>query len=194
LTQFWTWLPDLDAWLKGGSAYAAGHLSAVGTFLILEVSLACLLAVGGERLMRGDVTGDIAPEGVLWKVAQSDPPPEMKRIRLWVTTEDGTQFRGALRHYTPGTALDDREIALGGRALERLASTSGSVWEPLTDYDAVVIPGSAIRHMTVQYLGAHDEILHSSGPRGQKASDQGRRKRLRLRRDRSEVPEVIHAP
>jgi hypothetical protein len=64
-----------------------------------------------------------------------DMPESTKRIRLWVTTQDGTQFQGNLRHFTPDIAQDNRELAIGGSTLQRLPPNADpdNGWQQLTD-------------------------------------------------------------
>jgi hypothetical protein len=160
----WSALPNIQLWLGSGRAYLRNNYLSVSLFLTLEVVIACLLALIGERLTRGAVGGELSPDSIWWKVFRGDFPTSAARVSLWVTTENGTQFRGALRHYTPETALEDREMALGGSALKRLAPGADPLkdWEDLAEFDAIVIAGSDIRHFAVQYLQSDGTTVRAS--------------------------------
>lgn len=167
LSSWWSALPNIQLWLGSGRAYLQKNYLSVSLFLTLEVVIACLLAYIGERLTRGAVQGELSPDSVWWKVFRGDFPTSAKRVSLWVTTENGTQFGGALRHYTPETALANREMALGGSALKRLAPGADPLkgWEDLAEFDAIVLAGSDIRHFAVQYLHADGTTLRASQPK-----------------------------
>ena len=122
LNGWWSALPNIQLWLGSGRAYLRENYLSVSLFLTLEVVIACLLAFISERLTRGAVQGELSPDSVWWKVFRGDFPTSAERVSLWVTTENGTQFRGALRHYTPETALANREMALGGSAFETVGT------------------------------------------------------------------------
>lgn len=166
LSTRWTALPDLGEWLRRGAAYLPQNYLAVGGFLLLTVSLASALAVLVEWLTRSDIRGNLHPQSVWFISFRDDRPSTTKRIRLWVTTSDGTEFQGALRHFTPGAALDDRELALGGSSLRRRApgADDATGWESLADYDAILIPGPSIRHIAVSYRDAADRSLRATPP------------------------------
>lgn len=169
LSTRWTALPDVEQWLRLGNQYLPDNYPSVSGFLVLVVATATATALLGERLTRGALRGRLSHQSIWWLAFRDDanraPGSSQERIALWVTTENGTQFRGRLRHYDadPSTPTAERELALGGTSLERLAAGS-TAWEGLPDYDAVIIPGSDIRHMLVQYLGPGDAPVHAAPP------------------------------
>jgi hypothetical protein len=167
LSRWWPALPNIQLWLESGRAYPRENYLSVSLFLTLEVVIACLLALICERLTRGEVRGELSPDSVWWKVFRGDFPVSAERVSLWVTTENGTQFRGALRHYTPETQLANREMALGGSSLKRLAPGADPLkgWEDLAEFDAIVIAGSDIRHFAVQYLHSDGTTVRASRPK-----------------------------
>jgi hypothetical protein len=167
LSSWWSALPNIQLWLESGRAYLRDNYGAVSLFLTLEVVIACLLALICERLTRGAVRGELSPDSVWWKVFRGDYPTSAARVSLWITTENGTQFKGALRHYTPETPLANREVALGGSSLKRLAPGADPLrdWQDLAEFDAIVIAGSDIRHFAVQYLHADGTTLRASRPK-----------------------------
>jgi hypothetical protein len=169
LSTQWTALPDVEQWLRLGNKYLPDNYASVSGFLVLVVVAASSSAWLGERITRGVIRGKISQQSIWWLTFRSDanraPGSSQERVALWVTTENGTQFRGRLRHYDadPSTPAADRELALGGTSLQRLPDGS-KVWESLSDYDAVIIPGSDIRHLAVQYLGPGDTPVHALPP------------------------------
>jgi hypothetical protein len=166
LSTRWKALPDVGEWLRRGGGYLPQNYVAVGGFLLLTVSLACAFALLLEWLTRSDIRGNLQPQSVWFVSFRDDRPSTTKRIRLWVTTTDGTEFQGALRHFTAGVALDNRELALGGSALRRRApgADEATGWESLRDYDAILIPGPSIRHIAVSYRDADDRSLRATPP------------------------------
>lgn len=169
LSVRWRALPDVEEWLSQGSHYLPTHYMSVAGFLTLIVTIACGLALLSERLTRSKVRGHLRPQSVWFLTFRNDRPQAARRIGLWVTTEDGTQFRGALRHFTPEVALENRELALGGSSLERLAPGADPAgdWVALADSDAIVIPGTAIRHIVVSYLDVDNQSLRAEPPQSQ---------------------------
>jgi hypothetical protein len=167
LAARWRALPDVEQWLLQGSQYVPRHYLSVAGFVALIVTVACGLALLSERLTRSEVRGDLRPQSVWFLTFRNDKPQAARRISVWVTTEDGTQFRGALRHFTPEVPLDNRELALGGSSLQRLApgGDPAADWVALADSDAVLIPGTAIRHIVVSYLDVDDRSLRAEPPR-----------------------------
>jgi hypothetical protein len=169
LSMRWRALPDVEEWLSQGSHYLPKHYMSVAGFLALIVTIACGLALLSERLTRSDVRGHLRPQSVWFLTFRNDKPEAARRISLWITTEDGTQFRGALRHFTPEVPLENRELALGGSALERLApgADPAADWVALADSDAILIPGTAIKHIVVSYLDVDNQSLRAEPPRFQ---------------------------
>lgn len=169
LAARWRALPDVQEWLVQGSRYLPKHYLSVAAFLALIVTIACGLALLSERLTRSEVRGHLRPQSVWFLTFRNDKPQAARRISLWITTEDGTQFRGALRHFTPEVPLENRELALGGSSLQRLApgADPAAGWVALADSDAVLIPGTAIAHIVVSYLDLDGKSLRAEPPRSQ---------------------------
>lgn len=174
LADLWSALPDLERWLDSPHSYPAHHIGSVALFLGLEVALACLLATIGELATRTD-QGEITDVSVYYTVLRRDVPPGAVRTWVWITTEDGTQFKGGLRAYTPGGVDAQFAIALGGQPLQQLRPNTGATqvagphpdgpeeWTELTGFDVVVVPGASIRHLAVAYLAADGTRLAATG-------------------------------
>jgi hypothetical protein len=162
----WAVLPDVGEWLRRGHGYLPTHYRSVSLFVVLIVGGSCGLAVLFEWVTRSDVHGKISPQSIWFMAFRQDSPESTKRVRLWVTTQDGTQFRGNLRHFTTDIAQDNRELSLGGSTLERLPANApaDSDWEKLTDFDAVLLPGADIRHVAVSYVGPENVPLRRTTP------------------------------
>ena len=160
------WLPDIGDWLERPGTYVPDHYLAVSLFLLLHVLLSCGLAFTAEEFTGRAMTPTMKTWGVWYHVFNRNLPAGTARVWLWITTEDGREFKGPLRTYTAEEA-DERDIALGGAPIKTLAPQADPVtgWEELTpSFDAVVIDGSRIRHMAVQYLRADGVTLHAVKP------------------------------
>lgn len=166
LSAIWSALPDVAHWLRNADEYVPDHYAAVAWFLGLEVTLAIALALAVEAMSAGNLRGNIVTGSVWYSVLRRDVPPAAKRTWLWITTQNGTQFKGPLRSYTAGDGMDDREIALGGAPLRRLPPGTDPItgWEELDKFDAVVISSADIRHFAVTYLDVHGETLRAEPP------------------------------
>jgi hypothetical protein len=85
---------------------------------------------------------------------------------LRVTLDDNTQYRGPLRSFT-AEQVDQRDIALGGAPILRLKPgddpTTG--WEEMKPFDAVILDGSHIRSIAVQFLDADGRSLQAQSPK-----------------------------
>jgi uncharacterized protein DUF6338 len=165
LSMTGAWLPDVGAWLATPSPYVASHYLAVTVFLALHVVISCGLALVVEELTGRDATPTMKTWGVWYHVLNRNVPPGTARIWLWVTTEDGTQFKGPLRSYTAEEA-DRRDLALGGAPITSLAPDADQAtgWVTLAPFDAVIIDGTRIRHLAVQYLGEQGQSLQAVKP------------------------------
>jgi hypothetical protein len=60
---------------------------------VLEVSIACALALVAEVVTARGLHGRIVAGGAWYAVIRRDVPPGTYRIWLWVTADDGTQFK-----------------------------------------------------------------------------------------------------
>jgi hypothetical protein len=144
-SRWWESIPDVGRWLREGRPYLIEHYLGISGFLLAIVIMSCAMAAAGEWVTRSDVHGNLSEQSIWFTTFRNDKPQGTKRIQLWVVTEDGTQFRGALRHFTPEVAVENREIALGGSALKRLSpGAKATEWERLDAFDAVLIPGADI--------------------------------------------------
>lgn len=165
LTHTGSWLPDLRAWLADPDGYLPDHYLQVTFFLVLHVLLSCALAFTVEELLGRRISPSMRTWGAWYHVFNSTKPAGTARVWLRVTLEDGTQFKGPLRTYTAEDAAE-RDIVLGGDPILCLPPGADPDWgwRPLDPYDAVIIDGSRIRHVGVQYLGAKGETLNAVAP------------------------------
>lgn len=166
VSEWWDALPDLRAWIGDPRSYVAANVDKIAAFLTLEVVLACAIAVAAERITAGSLDETIVEDDVWFTVLRRDVPADAARLWLWVTTDDGTQFKGPLRAYSAGAAAADRELVLGGQPMRRLGPTKNpdTDWETLDAYDAVILPASDIRHLAVQYLTSDGETRYAERP------------------------------
>jgi hypothetical protein len=154
-------LPDVTAWLTNPKAYLAAHYAKVATFLVLVTVIACALALVIEAVIGSSVAPQIAPVSIWYAAFRRDVPPGTSRIWVWITTDNGTQFKGPLRSYTPSEGGAVREIALGGAPMQRLAAGNdpATTWTSLDGWDLVVVTTDDIRHFAVSYLDAQGNTL-----------------------------------
>jgi hypothetical protein len=157
-------LPNIADWLADPKGYLAANYQKVGLFLLSEATLACALAWLAESATGSAVAPHIAPVSIWYAAFRRDVPRNTHRIWVWITTENGVQFKGPLRSYTPGDGSDVREIALGGSPIRRLPhgadETTG--WTTLDGFDLVVVTTDDIRHFAVSYLDAAGNTLMAS--------------------------------
>jgi hypothetical protein len=131
--------------------------------MALVVLGSCGLALGTARLIRGR-PAFITSTSLWYRILHDDVPNGSVRTWLWVVTVNGNEFKGALRTYTPGESVDDFALALGGWPLEYRASARKPWTDLESGIDAVIIPGSDIRHFTVKYLDKDANGLPALAP------------------------------
>ena len=160
-----SWLPDIGDWLANPSTYLAEHYLLVGLFTLLLLILSCGFALIFEELTGRDQEQSLTTWGVWYHVLNRTKPEGTYRVWLWVTTKDGTQFKGPLRAYTPEEDTHMRDLALGGSPMSKLSPGADPMtgWVDLKPIDAVVISGAQLSHVTVEYL-SHDGRSLSAAP------------------------------
>ncbi|MBX9243562.1 hypothetical protein ICW40_01925 [Actinotalea ferrariae] len=162
VSSWWDRLPDVGAWLAAGNTYAAANYGAVATFVVLELVLACSFALVAESLTGSGIKGDISAVSVWYASLDLDRPPAASRTWLRVRMESGTQYKGALRWYSPG-ASDERDVVIGGEGLARLADgkdpEDAASWTPLDAWNQVILSGERIESVQVTYLGHDGGVL-----------------------------------
>jgi hypothetical protein len=155
LAERWNRLPDVGEWLQGGKSYAVDNYESVAAFLLLELAVACLLAVLAEQVTGARIKGDITASSTWYEALDSDRPRGTVRTWLRVLTASGAQFKGALRWYAPGAA-EERDLVIGGNGLAILPlgadPENDDDWIPLPAWNQVIIPGDEIKHVLVTYL------------------------------------------
>ncbi|MEV6283998.1 DUF6338 family protein [Kribbella sp. NPDC051770] len=159
----WPALPEISTWLRDPGAYLPDNYAKVGLFLLLELVLACCLAIlfeaGTGRGLRGNILA-----GSLWYgVLRRDVPAAATRVWLWIVTKDGTELKGGLRGYTPGESDDVQEISIGGSPIRRLRPKANPAtgWETLDAWDSVVVSAAEIKYFLVVYLDAEGNLLRA---------------------------------
>lgn len=176
LAQVWpTLLPDVARWTSD-PAYVRDDYLRVGLFLGLEVLVACALALVVEATTAGELDSRMASGSVWYRVLDRDKPTDATRVWLWVTLQDGSQYKGSLRAYDTGSAKDVREIAIGGSPIRYAAApvraeggapgagAGEAAWTELAPFDAVILPADQVRAIAVQYLAADGTSLRAAPP------------------------------
>jgi Family of unknown function (DUF6338) len=159
----WSALPDVSTWLRDPAAYLPDNYTKVGLFLLLELVLACSLAIAFEAVTGGGLRGNILAGSLWYGVLRRDVPAAATRVWLWIVTKDGTELKGPLRGYTPGESDEVREISIGGAPILRLRPKANATtgWETLDQWDSVVISASEIKYFLVIYLDADGKLLRA---------------------------------
>ncbi len=149
---------DPQQWLREGGRYVQDNYGLVALTLGLEVVLASCLAMLWHLVLSGSGhgTGRIESGGLWFQVLNRDKP---RGSQVWahVRLTDGTTFWGYVRGYTAVEKLEDRELVLEGVHLSQQEGPSrqnGSMPARQTvgsDWESVVLRGSDIRYLRVQY-------------------------------------------
>jgi hypothetical protein len=144
------WLPDPAALLRDGARYAKANYQALAWTLVAGVIFSVTLA-GITHLILARIAGGarIRQRSAWTRVFKADCPPARfpyARIRL----DDGSVYAGKVQDYSPDIETADREIVLGPPFL-RSKIGDGALTDIPKVYERVVIPGSAIRAISVAY-------------------------------------------
>jgi hypothetical protein len=140
--------------------YAKHHVALIGYSVLTELVLACALALVFDFVLAGRrrQPRSMGKQSAWVKVFREDRPPN---TLCWVHVmlEDGNSFFGYLRSYDAAGDPDTREIVLEGVALTHVgAPVTGGEEKKTTvighDWERVVVPGSRIKYLRVQYLDA----------------------------------------
>lgn len=149
----WTLFVDVPA-LVTQPDYAKQHVALIGYSVVAELVLACALALAFDFVLAGRRR---QPRSMgrqsAWVKVFRDDRPENTLCWVHVMFEDGTSVFGFLRSYDADGDPSTREIVLEGVKMTyvgegRRISVIGRDWE------RVVIPGSRIKFLRVQYLDA----------------------------------------
>jgi len=143
------WMPDPRRLLEPKGAYARDHYRLLFRTLVLEASLALAAVWAWDAILtRRQGGATIRPVSAWTQVLKRDRPKDhdtYARVRL----HDGVVYSGLVAHFSADLEVDGRELVLA----PPLASSTGD--KPTTAlpvvYQRVVIRGSAIEVMTVEY-------------------------------------------
>jgi hypothetical protein len=165
-------LIDAHAWATRGQNYLSNHLPVIAFTLVLEVALACLLALAAAVVLSWRSPARISPFGIWYKVLREERP---YGTRPWITLHltDGTELTGLLRSYTESKILEKQEIAIGGPHMTRL-SPDGTVSVIGKHFDAAVVRGDQILYMIISYYNRNGELVRRrtrESPKGKRAEE-----------------------
>lgn len=162
-------LISAQSWAAHPQRYFASHLLAVSGTVVLEVAIACLLAIGAAEVMSRRSRARISPFGSWYKVLRLDRPDD---TRPWLTLHltDGTELSGLLRHYSDSPILENQEITIGGPHMRRV-TPDGISSDIGKNFDAAVVRGEQILYMVVRYHDENGQLVR----RKTKESPQGKR-------------------
>jgi hypothetical protein len=144
-------VPAVDAWLLGGTAYAAAHLGTIFFGLLAEVAIACALAMAVAWILTRRSQSRFRDESVFGAVFRRYAP---KDYFSWVHVrlDNDVEFWGFER------AHDDRDdaiaprLVLGGSTLMRRLPGETDRKAIGKDWDLVVIDATRIRFLQITYL------------------------------------------
>lgn len=155
----WRLFADLTA-LVAKPDYVKQNVALVAYSAVAELVLACALALAFDTVLarRRRQPRSLGKQSAWVKVFREDRPPNTS-CWVHVMLEDGTSFFGFLRSYDATGDPDTREIVLEGVKMTYVGEpVSGGDGKKVTvigqDWERVVIPGSRIRFLRVQYLDA----------------------------------------
>lgn len=155
----WKLFVDLTA-LVTKPDYLKQNVALVGYSAVAELALACALAFAFDLVLarRRRQQRSVGKQSAWVKVFREDRPAN---ALCWVHVmlEDGSSFFGFLRSYDAAGDPGTREIVLEGVKMTYVGEpVSGGDGKKVTvigqDWERVVIPGSRIRFVRVQYLDA----------------------------------------
>ncbi|NGY59085.1 hypothetical protein G7043_09115 [Lentzea sp. NEAU-D13] len=155
----WRLVVDVPALLTQPT-YAKQHVVLIGYSVVAELMLACALALSLDTaLARTRRQPRSMGKQSAWVKVFREDRPENALCWVHVMIEDGTSFFGFLRSYDAAGDPDTREIVLEGTKLTYVGEpVTGGDEKKVTiigrDWERVVIPGSRIKFMRVQYLDA----------------------------------------
>jgi hypothetical protein len=149
---------DVVAWSTGGWGYARQNLFLVVWTIIAELALACGAAAAADLLVGryGREEATVRKLSAWTETLRRDCPPKAVPW-VHVCLEDGSSFFGALRSYTVGDVVADREIVLDGRGLTYVGrpTDGGDEFEnePIGEtWERVIIAAARINYLRVVYL------------------------------------------
>jgi hypothetical protein len=155
----WNLFVDLPA-LVVQPGYPKQHVVLIASSVVAELVLACLLALAFDTVLarRRRQPRSLGKQSAWVKVFREDRPPN---ALCWVHVmlEDGNSFFGFLRSYDAAGDPENREIVLEGVKMTYVGEpVAGGEARKTTvigqDWERVVIPGSRIKYLRVQYLDA----------------------------------------
>lgn len=144
-------LPDLASWVRDADAYVRDHFWRIVVGVGAEVVLACLLAIGADRLLRrGDRAAHPIDHGDLWNSLFS---ADLARDQVaWVKVEltTGDRYWGYVDYFTIGRPPAERELVLKG---PRMQTQGGDALRPSEEdyWQYVVVKYDEVRLIKVRY-------------------------------------------
>jgi hypothetical protein len=147
------WFVDMGAWFRAGNAYVPAHYRLVIRMAVIEVILACLLALLADWLVRRfrPGQGQVSKTSVWFQVLRvSRPAGQVPWVHAHL--KSGADFWGFVGHYSAEQEQADREISLTGKDLKYRAPGETAVKTIDGDWRTVVIPAREIEYLKVDYV------------------------------------------
>jgi Family of unknown function (DUF6338) len=140
-------LPDPSAWLAE-KGYAKQHGGAVGTFIVLEVTLAQVMAWGTAAVVGRHDRSRIR-QGDIWHKVFAADVPRNREVQAVILT-DNAEYRGTIVGYTVNADVSNRELELQHVTFRMRRGGEEARWLP-EPFDRVVIASTAIQEMWLHY-------------------------------------------
>ncbi len=146
-------LVNLNGLVADPAAYAKQHVVLILVTVVAELVVACALAVVLDIVLgkRGEETTSVRQQSA-WRQAFREDRPKNSVAWLHVQLTDGSAFVGYLRSHTtmPGDPAE-RELILEGAGMVYIGTEAAGPKEIGDKWSRVVIPGSQIKCVWVQY-------------------------------------------
>lgn len=140
------------AQLVGSGDYARGHVHVIVVTLVVELALACGLAVALDIVLakRKQEITSVQQQTAWHEVFRGDRP---RGAIPWVHVRltDGSSFYGFLRSHTASGVPGERELVLEGEGLTYIDGETTQKAVIGDRWPRVVIPASQISYLRVQY-------------------------------------------
>lgn len=156
------WMPDPGAWLRTGEGYFVAHYRLVVRAALVEVALACGLALLADQVVRwiSPGQGQVSKTSVWFRVLRVERP-RGKVPWAHVHLKSGADYYGFVGWYSAETAQADREMSLIGPDLQYRAAGAQDARTLSPGWQCVVVAATEIEYMKVDYLPAKKKTLRT---------------------------------
>jgi hypothetical protein len=151
-----SWMPEPVALVRSPGRYATDHLGLVARTLVVEVALACGLAMLVHLLLvRCRPAGAISPEPAWFELVRGGANPRSDALVVHVELHDGSAVTGVLKAYDLDADGALRNLVLHGTGQHRLRTrqaSTGKTLEVPKGWAYVVVPAAEIKLGTIAFV------------------------------------------